>query len=465
MRRLLNHPAIVRDKLQTMLVRLFPDRTQRRTLLGALAGIVGRATSIGAALVSVGVFSRLLSTTDFGAWMVLLAFFTLLTSQDLGVCSSLRVRLARHQLAGNDAEAKADFLTVLWGLITVVATCCVVMVLWRPSPSVLGIPSSYAEATYCIFACGLLQLVSAAVWHSMYAYLEANLVGGMDALRSLGQICAAGVAWVVHPDFFFAAMIFYLPWLLYAPTAYRIFTRRRGWRSDFAQLTWAVTLRGVRRFGEIFVGGLKLWALQLLMLALTATDVVMTGRFLSLESAAEVSVVLRLLNVAVGFLSVVMTSFLGTYAHEFGRGNTAWIRRALKLQMLSVGGLSFVVMIGLLTVGHAVVLAWTGRSVDDVWLFFWCGLSFTAYSLVIVLQTPFQGTASVSKVIMPLLLFAGLKVSLAYLLSRSFGAVGIMAGGCIANFGAGIVLAVQLRALIRAQTAQVSSPPTAESRA
>jgi O-antigen/teichoic acid export membrane protein len=418
-----------------------------QTNRSALAGVVGRIMSMFSSLVIVAMFSRLFSAGEFGVWMVLLSLFTAITSQDLGVSSSLRIRLAKFQLDKENLQAQMEFFSVLSGFLVIALILILIIVFTRLSPAYFGVPNSYSVSIYIVFASAFISLSSSAVMHGMYAYLEGDLVALMDTLRSIAQLISAVIAYFMHLNFIISAIIFYLPWLAHLIVSLMVFVQRRGWDMSNILRYSVISSNGRKSFYKIFIAGVPMFVFQCLIVVFISSDVLLSGSFVSVTKAGDISLVMRIVNIVAGLVGVVMFSYVGAYGIELRRGNIVWIKKSLKINIIIILMASLSGAIILFFGGKYAILLWTKKILLDRWLYLLSGCYLVVICCGNVLQTLYSSTGSVRPLIIPFILLAIVKIIASYFVSKIYGINGIVAVSVFVNSLAGFVMVYEMKNL------------------
>lgn len=434
--------------------------SQRRIAASALALAASRALVFLVPLIATPIFSRMFDDDTFGAWTILGSVFTLLSSQDFGICSAYRVRLAGLQVTGDDALARRQFLSIFAVIVAGAIILSAGIALVRPPIGLLGLPPADGLAAYIAIGMALIAVASAVPFHAMYAYLESEWVAASDVIRALLQIFAAGLIYLTTTGLVPCLVIFYSPWLLYVLIIYFILMYRRKWRGYRGSRLrdWWIGGRALR---ALTLEGLPFWVLQLLNLALGPLDFVLAGTFLGLAEAGSLGLVLRLVNVGYAFLGAVAWGYAGAYGLQYARGDYRWITKTISAKIGLMVALGILTTGALVMFGETVIRVWSGRVVAEHGVYLMSGIVFLTGGVGRLLLSVLQGIGRVGRVLLPLLLCTGFKIGAAIVLIPHWHADGLLAASSLANLAVAAVAAFQLAVLLRASPdrALAAAPP------
>ncbi len=398
-------------------------------------------------LIATPIFSRIFDARTFGAWTILGSLITLLSAQDFGICSALRVHLAELQVAGDQDAARNEFHSVFAVILVTAVVLSALLLALHPNVSFLGVPMRFRTATYAAIIIGLVSVSAAVPFQALYAYLDAHLVAASDVVRALLQIVAALVIYATTRNILLCLVVFYAPTVGYIYLSYELLRRRRSWRNPYKNgvHTWWV---GARRMRRLAVDGIPFLALSVLNLALGPLDLLLAGRYLGLVEAGSLGLVMKLVNVGYAFLGAISWGYVGAYGMEFMNQNYAWIRKTIVVQIAAMVVLGIVATVALVLFGESVVHLWSGRVVAERGLYLLAGIVFLSGGINRLLLSVIQGVGRVGSIIVPLTVCALAKIWIAVSLIPNFRADGILLATTITNLMVAAVAFVQLRRLL-----------------
>ena len=421
--------------------------THRGVAKGALILGASRVLVFLVPLVATPIFARIFDARAFGAWTVLGSLITLLSAQDFGLTSALRVRLIRRQVAAEGEIARREFYSVFATILAMAIFLSALTLALRPSVRALGVPREYSAATYAAVVIGMISVSAAAPFQALYAYLDTQWVALSDVIRALFQIVAALIIYATTRSLIYSLIIFYAPTILYILLNYEFLRRRRGWSKPFGRSikTWWIGSENIRR---MVVEGLPFLALSILNIALGPLDLLIAGRYLGLSEAGSLGLVLKLVNVGNAFLGAISWGYVGAYGIQFMDQNYAWIKKTIVIQTGIMCIVGLCAIFAMVLFGEPVIHFWSGRIVAQRDIYLLAGLVFLSGGINRLLLTVIQGIGRVGRIIVPLTICVLLKIWGAISLAQHFGANGILLATTATNFVVAGIVVTQLVGLL-----------------
>lgn len=400
--------------------------------------ITARITGMVSALLSVYFFTRLFSVAEFGYWSWLLSVSVMITSQDFGILSAMRIWLGKEYATQNDANQKSIFAAGLVGILVVF-----IMVL-------LGLSLYLAESGAREYNPLLLSwVVSASVFsifgtvaaNALLAFLHAGSVGLIELFRSIMQIVVIMLAYTFRLDLDLTIWIYYSLFVIYVPIVMLLLYITKKW--GFL----AILTQGLQNIPSTFnalwhlvKNGFLLWVNQLAYVTILSADVFVAGIFLAQNDVATVAVVNRLVNLGLGIVGAGLLPYFGLYVHKLANQDSSWVRLELRKAIVLIGLLGAVYTAILLLAGQRAVFAWTGLNINAAWLYFMAGLEFGILSLLTYLQLYFQGPRLSFK-ILPIVFFAcAIRLAALWILIDDYGIPIIFISSVLANGALALML-------------------------
>ncbi len=395
------------------------------------------------ALLGVYFFSRIFSITEFGFWSWLLSISVMVTSQDFGILSAMRVWLGKEYASDEDFKQKHIFVAGLMGVFVVLVIV------------VLGLVAYLIRASSLESALLLCWVVLASVFsifgtvaaNALLAFLSAGSVGLIELLRSIAQIALILLAYHLDWGLDLTVGVYYLPFVLYVPVVMGFLCFVHKWRLP------AILRQGLKNFSTVLSmlwvlvkNGILLWVNQLAYVAILSADVFLGGIFLTEPDVATVAVINKLVGLGLGVVGAGLLPYFGLYVHKLAGQDSSWVRHELRKAVLSIGFVSVGYVLMLLIFGQPAVLAWTGFEIGSRILYVFAGLEFGVLSLLTYLQLYFQGPR-LSLEILPFVLCASiLRLVVLWLGVEGFGVLMIFVSSVLAN---GVLVLLLLRKLMR----------------
>jgi O-antigen/teichoic acid export membrane protein len=368
-----------RDFLSHWLSAKDSDDLRRKRLAAMLNGLFtslgNRLLSVVISLVSVPLTIGYLGTERYGAWIAIGAILAWVGLTDLGLANGLSNAVTSDAARDRHDRVRmhvSNFLLLIGSLSAasgLVAFCLWPFINWS---SVFGIadPSVMAEVrTGMAFALGffLLRLPFAASNRIYIAYQEGhigNFWGAASNLLTLGALIA-----VTRTEGGLPLLVLALagvPFLVDVASSIWLFgLHRPGLRPQ---------LRAIDRsgFGEIMKVGTQFFLIQVMALVTFQTDVLVISHFLGAARVPTYNLTYQLFNYATLPQALLFSYLWAAYNEAITRGDIAWVRRAVKWNVLGGLAWSAAAVAGLILIAKPFIGWWAGHdlipSTALVWL-------------------------------------------------------------------------------------------------
>lgn len=396
---------------------------------GAVSNLAARVLGLLASFLNVYLLGRLLTPNDFGLWVWLFSIFTLITSQDLGFISAMRVRMGRC-LSENNSEKIHLLYCAAWLWVILLIVCLVVGItlydLWKGQTSEELV---YRNLAIICSTCTLLGTVSA---QGLLARLQSSIVGAIEGLRALVQIAIYLAAYAFDFTLTMVVYAFFLTALLYVPLVTKVYWRIADFSfRDIVFLTGKHFPKIRSTSAVIFREGLLLWVGQLGMTMLINSDVYLAGYFMSDSDVAKVGVVSRFQLLGVGLLAAALLPVCASFVVQIGQVTKLYVVQKIR-QAFLMFFLSGLVYIGVTSLwGAELILLWSTVVINEPSVFVMSGVLFALVLSVTLLQIFLQFTVLAKALVFWFILAVLIKITLTALLVPILGYIGV--------FGASIV--------------------------
>lgn len=408
--------------------------------------VAARIATMVSGLLGVYCFSRLFSVADFGLWSWLLSISVIVTSQDFGFLSAMRVWLGKEMADGDELKQQLIFVAGLLavGVVFVLMTLGVtaygallfkndgldeknLLVIWVLLTSVFSIFGTVAATAFL-------------------AYLKSGIVGAVELVRAVMQLGVILAAFLLHWDLKLVLILYFLLFVAYVPAVMGLFLSSYQWGLK------ELFVIAKTRFGELvdvqkrlIKNGFLLWLNQLAYAAVLSADVFYAGVFLIEQDVVTVAVVSKLVGLGVGLMGAGLLPYFGAYVHKMAGQDVSWINQELRKAIRVIGSLGVIYLIGLLLFGEEFILAWSGFEIDSHLLFIAAGLQFTTLALLAYIQLYFQSPRLMFEVLPLVGMACIVRLGALWLCNESLGALIIFGSSVLAN---GVLVALLYRKLL-----------------
>lgn len=397
---------------------------------GTASNLVARALGLLASFLNVYLLGRSLGASDFGLWIWLFSIFTLITAQDFGYISAMRVRIGRC-VAKNDLDGILIFYVSALLLTLVVVTTLIMGIpfydQWVSRPR--------DETIYRNFTiiCSALTLIGTVSAQALLARLESAAVGMIEAIRSLVQIFIYLVAYLFDFSLATTVYVFYLTTILYVPLVTKIYWNFANASLVNVLLVVRESFRKVREASSsILKEGALLWGVQIGVVMLMNSDVYLSGYFMSDTEVAKVGVVSRLQLLGVGLLAAALMPFSASFVIQIESMTKPIVFEKIRQAFgwFSLAGLFYVLATYMW--GSELVMLWSTIEIENRAVFILSGALFTLMLCVTSMQIFMQFAVFAGALVPCMFLVIIAKILLTAALVPVYGYLGVFVASVVA---------------------------------
>lgn len=396
---------------------------------GAVSNLGARVLGLLASFLNVYLLGRVLTPNDFGLWVWLFSIFTLITSQDLGFISAMRVRMGRFLSEDNTEKIHIIYCTALLWVILIVVCLTVGIYLYDLLNGESSEEFVYRNIAMICSTCTLIGTVSA---QGLLARLQSSIVGTIEGLRALVQIAIYLAAYVF--DFTLAMVVytFFLTALLYVPLVTKVYWRFADFPFRNIAFLTVTHFQKIRSTSVvIFREGALLWVGQLGMTMLINSDVYLAGYFMSDGDVAKVGVVSRFQLLGVGLLAAALLPFCASFVVQIRQVTKLYVLQKIRqaFLMFFVSGLVYISVTSLW--GAELILLWSTVEINEPSVFVMSGILFALVLSVTLLQIFLQFTIFAKALVFWFVLAVLVKIALTALLVPTLGYIGVFCASVV----------------------------------
>lgn len=413
--------------------------------------IAARALQMCSGMLGIYVFSRLFDIDDFSLWNWLFSIFVIITSQDFGLLSAMRVWLGKEYAQQKLIRQQIIFMAGTIGVTLILVLLIFGMVIYW----LLGAHSLTTKdflVGWVLFA-STFSIFGTVCVNALLAMLNAGTVGVIDLSRSIAQLLIIGLIYFLELDLIKSALIYYLLLILYVPAIAIIFLHLHTW-SPFK--LWDLTKT---RFSEVFTAmatliknGALLWVNQLAFVLILSPDIFYAGLLLSSDDVSTVTIINKLVGLSVGIFSAGLLPFFGAYIHRMAKEDNSWIFGDLKKAFLLISLIGLAYMAGLLLFGKVFVFYWSGFTLDSPILYSLAGCQAIILCLAVYMQLFFQGPRINFQILPFVFMACAIRLLFLWIGSQSLGMYSIFLSSILAYLSLVILMLFKLRSLLRQNT-------------
>lgn len=410
-------------------------KSSKALILNALAAGGGQVSSIGYRIVQVPMLIAALGVEDYGRWLIIYSFPSLLMMANLGFGTVAANYLAVHHAAGEHDAARRIYSTGmaltlgLCSLIFLVAVTVSVLVPWHVI--VQAAPGTESELRNCI-----LLLVAAVLLMFPCDLMAGRLRAARKAHQSL--TLAALRPWVEL--FLLAVLVYWQPHFLsvalavfFASVAYLVATWVLSSRV-LPEARWSVAHISRSEVSRLFGKGLSFQALGMGNALLQQGNLMAIQAALGASAVAQFGTARTLVTAVVQALGMINTVTWPEFSRFFGQRDYVRAARLHRLGTLITLGAGLAGWLFILTVGVPFYRWWTHGAIDMSFVLIFL------FSLPIPLTAFYACSAGIHTacnqhegLAMRFMLGTGLSVLACYFCARHFGIEAAAATSIIVN--------------------------------
>ena len=425
----------------SLIKRLAPQNKTHKLFLVSAANVAIRAMGIVGSVAAVYVLSRTLDVSQFGMWSWLLSIATLITSQDFGVISAMRIELGKlgtkQDLNDQGNQQQELLLSIIQGLLAIILLALLALLLASYAADALHA----IQAPYTLFALvvmiAFISLLGTISANALLAFLKEDQVALLDFCRNVMQLAAVACIYALQADLDLAVSIFFAPYALYSVVGLYLLLKTQRW--SLANFVSALENGFQGRFSQfinLFKAGLPLWAIQLGAIVFSSSELIYVGFFADDATIGTTGILQRYVNIAIAFTAASTVPFLGHYArriHQNSSEDRAWLRQKSNAKLGAVFLIGLIYSALLVSCGQQITELWSGQLVENPTLYLLIGAVFTVTAMNTLFQLFYQSNKVYVPVIAALVVCGLVKLLGIYLLLNQFQMIGIWISFLLGN--------------------------------
>jgi O-antigen/teichoic acid export membrane protein len=196
-------------------------------LHGASANLLARVSGLAASFLNIFLLGRLLNIADFGLWAWLFAIYSLITSQDFGYISAMRVRIGRHIQTEKSQQQRLLYTAAL--LMTIFVLVVVIFGIFGYS-FIFGNSTEEERLRNLAIFCSSATILGTVSAQALLAHLHTAIVGLVETLRSIIQIIIYALAYFFNWSLTSLVFCFFITCLIYIPLVTKLYLSTTRWK-------------------------------------------------------------------------------------------------------------------------------------------------------------------------------------------------------------------------------------------
>lgn len=402
----------------------------KELLQGASANLIARVSGLAASFLNIFLLGRLLSIADFGLWAWLFAIYSLITSQDFGYISAMRVRIGRNIQTEKSEQQKLLYVTAL--LMTIFALTLVALGVFGWN-LVFGNTAEEQYLRNLAILCSTATILGTVSAQALLAHLHTTIVGLVETVRSIIQIIIYSLAYFLDWGLTTLVFCFFITCLLYIPLVTKLYLSITKW--DFSAIFFTAKNHWAQMKStalSLCKEGWILWVVQVGITMLISSDVYLSGFFLEPQDVAKVNIISRFQLLGVGLLAAVLTPVIAGFVVQVGSVDKKIVLRKINAAYLIFLGIGILYSAIFFSWGESLVMLWGHIEIDHPVVF-----ALSGFLLFLTLSTTlmqiFLQFSIVSWRLGPwLMIIIVLKICLSGWLTALYGYMGIFISSIVA---------------------------------
>jgi O-antigen/teichoic acid export membrane protein len=354
------------------------QRRYQRIIHSTAAATVARGVNLVVSFISVPLAVGYLGRDRYGIWITISSLLAFLSFADFGLGGSLQNSLSEAYGREDRVQAKRYVANAFW-LLALIA-----LVLWvplaaghnwiatqlfsGPNASVLAESSTAILIAITIF---FLNFPLNLYTQVLTAYQQRTIVNVCAIITSIGNLLAivivitlkGGLAWLVLAYSGCGLLVS-------AVTSLWLYFHAKSWLKPSFDAVDSSMMR------SLFATGWKFLVISIFWIVNLQTDNLIISHFLGPGEVTPYSIAYRLLSYAVIFQSFAVVALWPAYTEAKARGDSAWIRRAFKANLIFSLISSLPLTILFVVFGQKIIHVWAGPAAVPqfpllVWMAIW----------------------------------------------------------------------------------------------
>ncbi len=407
------------------------QRRYVRIAQAAAAALAGKGVSAVVGFISVPLTVGYLGSERYGVWITISTLLAWLNIADLGLGNSLTNALSEAYGKNRTDLAQRYVATSFWilvGLAGGLGGIFAVVWHWVDWVGLFNVVSPQAReelAPTIALALGifLLNFPLSIVAKTYAAYQEGAIANYWAIAANVTSLFALIVVTQLHGGLVLLVAAFSGSLLLVtAASAVWLFAKQKPWLVPSPSAVGKDSLRKLGRVSGMF------FVVQLAALLIYQTDNLIIAHFLGASQVTPYSVTWRLFSFTTMLQSVVFPFLWPAYTEAFARGDGAWIRRTLRINVLFGTIVTTLLVSPLVFFGIPIIQAWAGvEAVPPVSLLVWMGLWNIVFSVMIATGCILNASGHLQGQMIYGTVTAVVNILLSIVFALSFGITGVIA--------------------------------------
>ncbi|QWD33994.1 hypothetical protein AOC06_01610 [Polynucleobacter paludilacus] len=341
-------------------------------LHGASANLLARVSGLAASFLNIFLLGRLLNIADFGLWAWLFAIYSLITSQDFGYISAMRVRIGRHIQTEKSQQQRLLYTAAL--LMTIFVLVVVIFGIFGYS-FIFGNSTEEERLRNLAIFCSSATILGTVSAQALLAHLHTAIVGLVETLRSIIQIIIYALAYFFNWSLTSLVFCFFITCLIYIPLVTKLYLSTTRWQFSEIYFTAKNHWAQLKSIGlTLCKEGWILWVVQIGMTMLIGSDVYLSGFFLEPQDVAKVNIISRFQLLGVGLLAAALTPVIAGFVVQVESVDKRLATKKINAAYLIFLGVGFLYSAVFFSWGQSLSMLWGHIEIDYPIVFVLSGL-------------------------------------------------------------------------------------------
>jgi len=374
--------------------------------------IGSRAVSMLLSVVTVSVITIHFDAVIATAFFVLLALHTAITSQDLGVCSGLRIRVSENIKSNQKNRIATDYFTVQI-FVFAILLCWTLSGIFIPLDKILSIDEQFKLMAFLIATVSLFTLFTTISGHTLLALEDQRIVAKSNLYRGLLQFISVGLLYLGKINFNWLMIAYFAPFVW--QVLYQEYHLKRAFAGKNIRKQ-KFSLKSFKNIIGLFQNGFPFWILQLCNIVLVGSEIIFINKFVNADQILLSTVLIKISYLGVGLVGAMQLTMWGYFARLYRENKMQNILSATFSQLLMMAIISPVAGLIFYFIGDELIYLWTGLHIENTADLLLPILIFFTFSSFTIIQNIYVSIGQMKKVITIPFLLCCAKISIVYVM-------------------------------------------------
>jgi O-antigen/teichoic acid export membrane protein len=350
----------------------------KNILLGSASLLSSTFVTFLSGFILAGIIARFFTPDQFGLWGILISLNGIfINGFDLGFGNALRNKIAQLNAVGKNDECRLYYFSVFeWFLISAIFFTIIFIVIKSIIPWNILLKSENPiiikeGATLFIIGCVVFAFNIAFNLYSsgFFGFQESHFNAVFNAVSKLSVLAVTVILVYAGVSFFNVNIITFAAIMGASITGFLSFLCIRKWQVIIPNFRKSMAV-----VKELWRKSAQFALLQVFSIVLMNADIFVVSASSGLTTAGDYFVVKRLYLIISTIHFALMLPLWSAYTESMEKKEYGWIKNMLKKTVIGTFGLFLIGIVVLTFLGEYISYLWTGKRIDNIWLYLWMGV-------------------------------------------------------------------------------------------